>query len=54
MTEGPFASFLAEVETLTLDDRVKALVNTFGRMTPVEFDLDHLEDLSKKGKRKAA
>ena len=38
VTEGPFASFLAEVETLTHDDRVKALVNIFGRMTPVEFE----------------
>ena len=54
VTEGPFASFLAEVETLTHDDRVKALVNIFGRMTPVEFEPDHLEDLPKKGKRKAA
>jgi transcription antitermination factor NusG len=54
VTEGPFASFFAEVETLTHDDRVKALVNIFGRMTPVEFEPDHLEDPPKKGKRKAA
>ncbi|MFC3208186.1 transcription termination/antitermination protein NusG [Aquamicrobium soli] len=54
VTEGPFATFLAEVETLTHDDRVKALVNIFGRMTPVEFEPDHLEDLPKKRKRKVA
>lgn len=54
VTEGPFVSFLAEVETLTHNDRVKALVNIFGRMTPVEFDPDDLEDLPKKRRSKAA
>jgi transcriptional antiterminator NusG len=41
--DGPFSGFLAEVEKLTHDDRVKALVNIFGRMTPVEFEPDQLE-----------
>lgn len=54
VNDGPFVSFLAEVEQITHDDRVKALVEIFGRMTPVEFDPDQLEDLPKKGKRKAA
>jgi transcription antitermination factor NusG len=54
VTEGPFASFLAEAESITHDERVKALVEIFGRLTPVEFDPGQLENLPKKGKRKAA
>lgn len=54
VSEGPFASFLAEADSITHDERVKALVSIFGRMTPVEFDPNHLEDLPAKGKRSAA
>lgn len=42
--DGPFASFVAEVDQLTHDDRVKALVSIFGRLTPVTFDPDQLKD----------
>lgn len=40
---GPFESFLATAQSLTVQDRVKALVEIFGRMVPVEFEPDQLE-----------
>lgn len=45
--DGPFASFLAEAESLTHDDRVRALVEIFGRLVPVEFEPEHLTEASK-------
>jgi transcription antitermination factor NusG len=42
VVSGPFASFLAEVESAT-DVRVRALVNVFGRKTSVELDYAQLE-----------
>ena len=41
-TGGPFASFLAEVESST-DDRVRALVGLFGGRISVEFEHGQLE-----------
>ncbi|MFU0504026.1 transcription termination/antitermination protein NusG [Pseudaminobacter sp. NGMCC 1.201702] len=54
VSDGPFASFLAEADSITHDERVKTLVEIFGRMTPVVFEPEQLEDLPKKGKSKAA
>jgi transcription antitermination factor NusG len=54
INEGPFASFLAEAESITHDERVKALVEIFGRLTPVEFDPKQLDDLPVKKRRSAA
>ncbi|MGN6549738.1 MAG: transcription termination/antitermination protein NusG [Pararhizobium sp.] len=48
INDGPFASFLAQAEAVTHDERVKALVDIFGRMTPVVFDPEKLDDLPKK------
>lgn len=44
VTDGPFAYFRAEV-IKAVDDhgRIMALVDIFGRMTPVGFDADQLE-----------
>ncbi|MEW9808582.1 transcription termination/antitermination protein NusG [Mesorhizobium marinum] len=52
--DGPFASFIAEVDKLTHDDRVIALIDIFGRMTPVEFDPDRLKDTPRTPGSKAA
>ncbi|KQZ31594.1 hypothetical protein ASD50_15115 [Mesorhizobium sp. Root552] len=54
VTEGPFVSFLAEVDKLTHDDRVRALVSIFGRMVPVEFEPEQLVPEPKKPKSKVA
>ena len=40
--EGPFIGFRALVEGVTASDRVKALVEIFGRMSTVEFDPEQL------------
>lgn len=48
--DGPFASFLAVVETLTREDRVKALIDIFGRLVPVEFEPEQLEPAPAKTK----
>ncbi len=53
--DGPFASFLAQVDSLTHQDRVRALLDIFGQMVPAEFDPDQLEDIDPKtGKSRAA
>lgn len=44
--DGPFAQFQAVVEEVINSGRVKALVNIFGRLTPVEFDLAQLQPLN--------
>lgn len=53
VAEGPFAGFMAEVDELTHDDRIKALVDLFGRMTPIVFDPGHLGEPTKKRKKAA-
>lgn len=53
VTEGPFAGFMAQVDELTHDDRIKALVDIFGRMTPITFDPQHLGEAQKRGKAAA-
>lgn len=52
--DGPFETFLAEIDHLSHDDRVVALVDIFGRMTPVEFEADQLKETEKRSKPKAA
>lgn len=41
--EGPFASFIAEVEFLTHDARVSTLINVFNRLVRAEFEPGQLE-----------
>lgn len=45
VTDGPFASFNALFEEHNGDSRAKLAVNIFGRMTPVELELDQFEKL---------
>ena len=47
INDGPFASFLAQAEAITHDERVKALVEIFGRLTPIVLDPERLDDLPK-------
>lgn len=42
VSDGPFASFMARVESLTVEGKVAALVDIFGRYVPVEFSPDQL------------
>lgn len=44
VNDGPFASFLGVVDSLTEDDRVKMLLDIFGRLVPVDFNADQLDD----------
>jgi transcription antitermination factor NusG len=41
---GPFASFIAKVDRLTHQERVKALIDILGRMVAVELEPDNLEE----------
>lgn len=43
VTEGAFAGLTVMSECVTANDRIKALIGLFGRMTTVEFDPDILE-----------
>lgn len=43
ISDGPFMGFMALAECVTPQDRIRALVNIFGRMTTVEFDPHQLE-----------
>jgi transcription antitermination factor NusG len=45
---GPFASFMAKVDSLTHHDRVKMLIDIFGQMVPVEMDPEQLEEVAPK------
>ncbi|WLR41967.1 transcription termination/antitermination protein NusG [Bacillus carboniphilus] len=46
VTEGPFANFEGTVEEIELDkNKVKVLVNMFGRDTPVELDFNQVTKL---------
>lgn len=46
ITEGPFAEFLAKVESVNEEQgKVKVLVNVFGRETPVELDFTQIVNL---------
>jgi transcription antitermination factor NusG len=46
VTEGVFAGFLAMCESVTAQDRVKALVSIFGRLAPVEFMPEQLDKVA--------
>lgn len=53
--DGPFATFIATVESLSQQERVTALVDIFGRLVPVDFVPRQLEEVNPTGpKRKAA
>lgn len=44
--EGPFANFTGSIEDIDLDkQKVKVLVNMFGRETPVELDFAQIDKL---------
>ena len=45
VVSGPFAQFHAVIEEVISTGRIMALVDIFGRLTPVEFDLAQLESL---------
>lgn len=45
VTDGPFASFNALFETMSNGNRAKLAVNIFGRMTPVELEMNQFERL---------
>jgi transcription antitermination factor NusG len=43
ISQGPFAGFPACVDAITSENRIKAIVNIFGRGTPVELDCCQIE-----------
>lgn len=43
--EGPFAGFPARIDLLTDSERIRALVDIFGRKTPIWFEDEQLEKL---------
>lgn len=45
ITDGPFASFNAIFEMPSAKDRAKLAVNIFGRMSPVELEMNQFEKL---------
>lgn len=45
VSDGPFASFLADVKKLLGFDHVKVEVNIFGRLVPVQLELAQLEKI---------
>ena len=51
--DGPFGSFLAQVDSLTHQDRVRMLIDIFGQMVPVDMDADQLEEIDPKAGRAA-
>ncbi len=42
-TEGPLSGFAAFVDAVTPKARLRVLVDVFGRMVPVEFDVEQLD-----------
>ncbi len=46
VVEGPFADFTGKIEEVNADrEKLKVLINIFGRDTPVELDFNHVEKL---------
>ena len=46
VVEGPFSDFTGKIEEVTLDkEKLKVLINIFGRDTPVELDFNQVEKL---------
>jgi transcription antitermination factor NusG len=43
VTKGPFASFGAEIDMVRANGTIAALIEIFGRMTPVELTPDQVE-----------
>ena len=44
VNDGPFASFLATVDAMTRDEKVRVLVDILGRMVPMTLDPTKLDD----------
>ncbi len=46
VVEGPFSDFTGKIEEVTTDkEKLKVLINIFGRDTPVELDFNQVEKL---------
>lgn len=44
VVSGPFSEFSGKIEEVNLDrEKLKVLINIFGRDTPVELDFEHVE-----------
>jgi hypothetical protein len=50
----PFGGFFGKVESVEGKDVVTALIELFGRLTPVEFQSDEIERVGRGGRRPAA
>lgn len=53
VNDGPFATFPVEVDSITQDERVRALVDILGRLTLVEFAPSQLDETEPKRKARA-
>jgi transcriptional antiterminator NusG len=46
VVEGPFSDFSGKIEEVNAEkEKLKVLINIFGRDTPVELDFNHVEKL---------
>ncbi len=46
VVDGVFAGFMAMCESVTAQDRIKALVSIFGRLAPCEFSPEQLDEVA--------
>ena len=45
ITDGAYASFTATVDALVSETRIRVLVSMFGRLAPVELDIEAIETI---------
>lgn len=46
VADGPFTSFPGEVEAVTSLERLRVIIDIFGRKTPVELEMGQIEELA--------